>query len=82
MRIVTEFEGNQKRLPYRNKVTSIEAMAYAVDEEVELHGNQGTQYLQKGDYIVYSLGIVIGVEKNKFLNSHSVDEEMLKVWNK
>ena len=80
MRKITRFEGNIDRLPYKNKVTDIEAMAYVVDEEVELYGNKGTQYLQKGDYIMYSLGIVIGMEKDKFEESHSIDEEMLEIW--
>ena len=79
LKIVDMFDfQNTDWRPYRHRVTEFEAAAYQATEDIELHGSRGVEYLKKGDYVVCSLMMTIGMEKEKFEKTYAVAEDLME----
>ena len=80
---VKEFHfGHPKCRPYKNRVTGVEAAAYPADEDIELHGSRGPGIVRKGDYVVFSLLQILGMEKERFEDSYGVAADIEDEWKK
>ena len=63
-------------------MTNVEAAAYPADEDIELHGSRGPEIVRKGDYVVFSILQILGMEKELFEEAYDVAAGIEDEWKK